>query len=184
MINNLKYKRWLELGKKRFAEEGIQGININHLSDEVGVAKTSFYFFFKSREEYLEQLFAYWVNEGTTKLITMVNRISDPAKRFLAIGKMIEENHENELFYYQLKLFARNNAFARPYLDETDNQRKNFALKMFKDAGHSAEDAKRLWARMRVYYMGMQALQMGYNSDDVFPELTPDQLLHFFEFTK
>ena len=54
MIKGLKYRRWLEMGQRRFAKDGIQGININHMSEEMGVAKTSFYFFFNSKEEYLE----------------------------------------------------------------------------------------------------------------------------------
>jgi len=69
----------------------------------------SFYFFFNSKEEYLNQLFAYWVVTGTSNLIAMVNQIQDPARRFFALGKMIEENLENEFFYFQLKLYCREN---------------------------------------------------------------------------
>ena len=153
MEQNPKINKWLNIGIRRFSKQGDLGININDMSEEMGVAKTSFYFFFNSRDEYLEQLFAYWVNEGTIKLINMVDRISDPAKRFLALSKMIESNMENEAFYFQLKLFAENNQFARPYLDEADKQRNQFSLQIFLDAGHSSENAERLRRRMKVFFI-------------------------------
>ena len=181
---NPKIQKWLDIGKRRFAENGIAGININEMSEEMGVAKTSFYFFFSSKEEYLNQLFAYWVVTGTTNLIAMVNQIKDPAKRFLALGKMIEENVENEFFYFQLKLYCKYHKHARKFLEDTDRQRVDFSKKIFKDAGQSDEQAEHSRRMMKVFTMGTLALKSGYDTDPYYPELSPDQILQLFGLKK
>jgi len=181
---NPKIHKWLDIGKRRFAEDGIKGIHIDEMSAEMGVAKTSFYFFFNSKEEFLNQLFAYWVVVGTDNLTAMVNQIEDPAKRFFALGKMIENNYENEFFYFQLKLYAKNNEHARPFLKEADDKRKKFSRKLFNDAGQSAKEVERNRSMMRVFFMGRMALMMGYDADPSYPEYSKDELLEMFGLNK
>ena len=181
---NPKIQKWLEIGKRRFADDGVNGININEMSEEMGVAKTSFYFFFNSKEEFLNQLFAYWVVVGSDNLIAMVNQIENPAKRFFALGKMIESNVENEFFYFQLKLYAKNNEHARPFLKEADDKRKNFSRKLFNDAGQSAKEVEKNRRMMRVHFMGRMALMMGYDADPSYPEYSKDELLEMFGLNK
>ena len=177
---NPKIQKWLDIGKRRFSQDGIGGININEMSEEMGVAKTSFYFFFNNKEEYLNQLFAYWVNIGTTNIISMVNQISDPGKRLLALGKMIEENQENEFFYFQLKQYCKKNTHGRPFLHEADEQRVKFSTKIFKDAGQSDEQAEQSRRMMKVLFVGTLALKSGYDADPLYPEIQKDELLKMF----
>jgi len=181
---NPKIQKWLDIGKRRFAEKGSAGIHINEMSEEIGVAKTSFYFFFNNKEEYLNQLFAYWVVVGTTNLIAMVNQIENPTKRFLALGRMIEENLENEYFYFQLKYYCKNNEHGRQFLEESDRQRVAFSTKLFKDAGQSDEQAEQSRRMMKVFFMGTLALKSGYDADPHYPELPPDKILQMFGLKK
>jgi len=184
MLRNPKLVHWQAVGKRRFAESGINGIHIDDMSKEIGVAKTSFYFFFNSKQEYLNQLFAFWELEGTDRLYAMVNHIEDPVKRFLALGRLIEENIENEHFYFQLKLYAKHNKHAVKFLESVDEKRRNIAVKIFKDAGQSPEDIEKHRAFMSVFYMGRIALTMGYNSESACYEPTQDELLRLFGFKK
>jgi hypothetical protein len=148
------------------------------------VAKTSFYFFFNSKEEYLNQLFAYWEMDGTDRIYAMVNRITDPVKRFLALGKMIDGNVENEHFYFQLKLYAKEHKYARIFLDSVSKKRINIATKIFKDAGFSDEEAEAKRRVMKVMTLGHQALMMGYDPDPLYPENTIDDILGMFGLKK
>jgi len=180
MLRNPKIVHWLEVGKKRFAESGISGIHIDDMSKEIGVAKTSFYYFFNSKKEYLNQLFAFWELEGTDRLYAMVNHIEDPTKRFLTLGKLIEENIENEYFYFQLKLYANKNHHAVKFLDNVDSKRKNIATKIFQDAGQSPDEIKKHQPLMFIFYMGRIMTKMGHDSGLVNLEPTRDELLQMF----
>jgi|GEM_PF-5093914 len=184
MLRNPKVVNWLELGKKRFADAGIVGINIPEMSKEMGVAKSSFYFFFNSKEEYLNQLFAFWEMEGTDRLMAMVNHITDPAKRFFALGKMIEGNLENEFFYFQLKLYAGNHDHAKKFVESVDQKRKIFGTSIFKDAGQSDEDAEFHRTYMKVFFLGRIALMMGHDTDPYYPNFTKEEILKLFGFKK
>ena len=174
---NPKIQKWLDIGIRRFAAHGIDGINVNDMSKEVGVAKTSFYFFFNSKEEYLDQLFAYWEMEGTDQLYAMVNQISDPAKRFLALGKLIIANPENEFFYFNLKLIALTNEKARIHLTNVENKRNNIITKLLKDAGQSEQEIQLNRCKMKIIFYGQAALMMGYNNKGNNVQLPPEEIM-------
>jgi len=184
MLRNPKIVHWLEIGKRRFAESGIKGIHIDEMSEEIGVAKTSFYYFFNGKEEYLNQLFAYWEFEGTDRLYAMVNYIEDPVKRFLALAKLIEENDENEYFYFQLKLYAKNNKHAIKFLESVDLKRKNIAIKIFEDSGQTPEEIDKHRALMMVFYLGRIALKMGYDTGHAYLNPSQGELLKMFGLKK
>ena len=182
--DNPKLQKWLDVGKRRFAHSGIEGININEISEEVGVAKTSFYYFFNSKEEFLDQLFAFWVLDGTDRLYAMVSEIKDPAKRFLTLSRLIEENTENEFFYFQLKLYAKDHPEARRFLDVVDRKRKAISVKLFRDAGQSDEQILKNRLQMRMLYMGNVALDMGYVTEPLSYRPSKEELLKLFGLNK
>ena len=180
---NPKVQKWLDIGKRRFAEEGIHGIKVNEMSDEIGIAKTSFYFFFTTKEEYLNQLFSYWQYDGTERIFSMVSQIQNPVKRFLALIKMIEDNSENEAFYFQLKLYAKRHKHARRFLELVEDKRAYISNGIFKDAGFSDEDVEAKRRMMKVFIMGHQVLMTGYNYDPI-PEYSKDEILELFGLNK
>ena len=87
-------------------------------------------------------------------------------------------------FYFQLKLYAKNNEHAIPFLKEADDKRKNFSRKLFNDAGQSAKEVEKNRRMMRVYFMGRMALMMGYDADPSYPEYSKDELLEMFGLNK
>ena len=57
MKNTPQINNFLNIGIKRFADRGIDGIRIDEICDEVGVAKSSFYHYFGNKEGFIDQLF-------------------------------------------------------------------------------------------------------------------------------
>jgi len=178
---NPKIQKWLDIGKRRFAENGAAGIHINEMSEEIGVAKTSFYFFFNSKEEYLEQLFAFWVYESTDRLDNMINKIKDPGKRFLALADLIKDNLENELFYIQIKMFALKNKSARKYVDEVYYKRNEIALGIFVDKGLPKEEALAKAQNLKTFFYGQIVRSIGYTPSKGFTAELLSERLKMFE---
>ena len=47
----------VERSQKTVIKKGVEAVNIDEMSKKLGVAKTSFYHFFKSKSEFLDRLF-------------------------------------------------------------------------------------------------------------------------------
>lgn len=140
---------WLEEAHIRFFEQGITGINIEDISKTIGVAKTSFYHFFNSKEEFLEKLFEKWEYEGTDLLIAKFSPISDPISRIEnVLNYVFTKNIENEIFLMQLQRLALIDTLAAKYLIRAKKKRMAFTLKFFTDMGYETLDAEKkamLW---------------------------------------
>ena len=77
-MRNPKLKPWLDSGIRRFAEHGLKGLNVKEMAQEINIATSSFYHYFNTKEEYLEQLLEYWHEEGSMKIIEEVFLVDEP----------------------------------------------------------------------------------------------------------
>ena len=55
--------QWLEAAMKRLCDHSVADITVEGLAKELGIAKSGFYWHFKSREEMLDALLDHWVHE-------------------------------------------------------------------------------------------------------------------------
>lgn len=96
----------LKVGKKLFAEEGISAINIVRLSKVVGRSKSSFYFLFKTRENFILELIEYWGAECTDRIIEEVREMEKPVEQFKKLMVLAYTDYENNKFLMQLRVYA------------------------------------------------------------------------------
>ena len=92
MKNNPQINNFLDVGIKRFARRGIDGIKVDEICEDVGVAKSSFYHYFGSKKKYVEKLFDYWYDITHGNVSESVSQISNASERFLTLKKMIDAN--------------------------------------------------------------------------------------------
>ena len=130
MRRNPKAKRWLAEGKRRFANEGIKGININEMAKSIGVAKSSFYFMFKNQQVYWKELLKYWEIEGTYQITERVSVIDDPKAKFRKLMELALDNNENDRFLFMLRPYAQVNPEAKRVLSRIENFREGFLFKI------------------------------------------------------
>lgn len=154
MQQNPKALRWLKEGKKRFAREGIKGINVNEMSKSLGVAKTSFYFHFNTKEEYLKLLFNYWIEDGSIRIMNTVAIIDDPNTRFRKLLKLAFNNIENDKFLFHIREYAQRDSYAESILKQMENSRFKFLNKIFTEMGFSPSLAKKKSKEIYFYYLG------------------------------
>lgn len=154
MLNNPKALIWLKEGKKRFANEGITGLNVLEMSKWIGVAKTSFYFLFKSKDEYLRHLFNYWVEDGTNRIMNTVAIIDDPHARFRKVLELAFNNIENDKFLFHMREYAQQDTYAANILKKSENSRISYINKIFTEMGYSSEVSKKKAKDVYLFYLG------------------------------
>lgn len=102
-----KKTQWYTEGLKQVIEVGFEGFNVDVLCSDVGVAKTSFYHFFISRERFLEALLTYWSSTLFLETIQSIQRSTELA----SVNAFIRHKKDHIAFYcffIQAKLFVEN----------------------------------------------------------------------------
>ena len=184
MINNPQINNFLNAGIKRFAERGIDGIKVDEICDEVGVAKSSFYHYFGGKNGFVEKLFDYWYDITHGEVSESLSNIDDATERFLALKKMIDANEEVEFCFLQIKLYAATNAKAKEIIERTNKTRFDVLYAIFNMAGQSDEEARCSAKKMTMLYYGKVALKHGYSGPNEDFDITKEQYLEFLGLKK
>jgi len=179
MLNNPQINNFLNVGIKRFAERGIDGIKVDEICEKVGVAKSSFYHYFGDKKGFLDKLFNYWYNITTGNVYDQIKDIEDPIERFLALKKQIDANEEAEYCYLQLKLLAKSDKKARLIVEKAKQKRFDVLFEIFKMAGQDDKEATRNTQKMILMYFGRVALIHGYTGSTEDIDISNEEMLHF-----
>ena len=146
--------KWLNVGRKLFAEEGISAINIVRLSKVVGTSKSSFYFLFKTRENYLIELIEHWGTESTDRIIEEIEIMKNPVKQFKKLMVLAYTDYENNKFLMHLRVYATQNEFASKLLNKIEKRRLKISSDVLEHLGFSKEESKKKAYDIYYYYLG------------------------------
>lgn len=128
-------EEWLEAGLNMLAEQGVDKLTISSLSRSVGVAKTSFYWHFKDRQDLLDHLLDYWASEFTFVVSENPQLPQlEPAQRLLAINNTVMGN---DLLKYELAIgaWASHDKSAKAMFESIYRRRMEVFRQAFADAG-------------------------------------------------
>jgi AcrR family transcriptional regulator len=132
--------QWLEAAMKRLCDHSIADITVEALAKELGIAKSGFYWHFKSRDELLDALLDYWVHE-VTEVITNNVEIDglEPKTRLARCAEMI---HELDLTRYEVGVhqFALRDERAFREVRKANNLRMDFIREAFSELGFAGDD--------------------------------------------
>ena len=132
--------QWLEAALVRLSDNSVAEITVEGLAKELGVARSGFYWHFKSREDLIDALLDYWVHE-ITEVITDNVEISalEPRARLMRSAEMIIEL---DLTRYEIGIrqFSLNNERAGRAVKRANNLRSDFIRKAFSELGFTGDD--------------------------------------------
>ena len=156
---NVKVTRddWVKLALDVLISDGVDQIKILGLSERLGVSRSSFYWYFKSRKELLAALLEIW-EQTNTRALVMATR--EPAETITgAVCNLFRCFVDPALFDPQLDFairdWSRRSGSIRRVLDQTDDTRLSAIARMFERHGYARADAE---VRSRILYY----MQIGY----------------------
>ena len=165
---NVKVTRadWLAAARDVLISDGVGEVKVLTLSERLGVSRSSFYWYFKSRADLLESLLAEW-EAGNTGVL--VRHAQMPAETITgAVCTLFRCFVDPDLFNHQLDFavreWARRDGHVRHVIDQGDTSRSIALTQMFERFGYSAYEAD---ARARILYF----MQIGYYALDLYEPL-------------
>jgi AcrR family transcriptional regulator len=161
LVGNIKVTRedWLRSALETLIADGVESVRVLTLSQKLGVSRSSFYWYFKSRQDLLDQLLDHWRSTNTRFIVERAKRPSATIIR--GVMSVFECWVDARLFDprldFAIRAWARHSAEVRQIIDQADNERVEAIKDMFLRHSYDAEDA---FVRARVLYF----MQIGYYS--------------------
>ncbi|WP_417858769.1 TetR/AcrR family transcriptional regulator [Xanthomarina gelatinilytica] len=135
-------KDWLKLGYKIFSEKGVSGIVVEKMSKTLNCNKSSFYWHFKTKKEFIREMVNYWVNNKTKKIIEITGIEDNPIQK---INKLIDITYckmPYSDFIFYLKRYAVKDKTISKIIDDVDNQRIDYVKKLLIESGYKDDEAQ------------------------------------------
>ena len=162
--SNVKATRddWLEVALSVLAIEGVDHVTVLSLSERLGVSRSSFYWYFKNRDELLGALLDRWDELNTRSIVASTE---EPAASVTQAVCNVFRCWINPLIFsprldFAVREWARRSAHVRKALERSDRIRTEAVKALFLRFGYEDEDAL---VRARVLYY----MQIGYYALDL-----------------
>lgn len=157
-MRNPKLKPWFDSGINRIAKYGLSGINVSEMAEETKIAKSSFYHYFATKDEYLDQLLQYWEEEGTLRIIknVLLHPIPSQPVRHL-LENILEINFAHECVLQQFRISPSENRNIHRKVAEIDQIRISFLTNMLNKSGYTGTEADKKARQVYIFFLGIFA---------------------------
>lgn len=148
---------WINLAFESLVAQGIQSVSILSLAQKLGVSRSSFYWYFESRQDLLDQLLEHWRQTNTKAIVEKAQRPSDTIiSGILSVFECwADERLFNPRFDFAIREWARRSGDVRRAINIADEERLAAIRDLYLRHGYIEEDA---FIRARVLYY----MQIGY----------------------
>lgn len=140
---------WIKLGHELFSESGETGLNVDKMSRLLKCNKSSFYWHFKSKTEFIDAMIEHWINSDTKDIISAVNAEVSPEDKFLKLTEISFRKDSNIDFIFFLKKYGQTNDRIEKMVDRIDKERVNFVSTLLQGMGYAKNEAI---IKARLYY--------------------------------
>jgi len=150
---------WLEAAYEALLESGVDSVRILPLAKRLNLSRTSFYWFFKGREELLGALIARWRDKNTGNLVKQSEAYAESlAEAMLNVNDCwLDQDLFDAKFEFAVRSWALQSDEILAAVQEADQIRLEAIKRMLVRFGHSEISAD---VRARTTYL----VQIGYIS--------------------
>lgn len=153
---------WLNVAREALISEGVDAVKIMPLASRLGVSRSSFYWYFDSREAFLEGLLSEWETRNTA---TILRHCEMPATNIVTatfnfFRCFIDPSLFNTGLEFAVRAWSRRDDSVRQRVDAADRARLAAVTAMFARNGYEPAEAD---ARARILYY----MQLGYHALEV-----------------
>lgn len=150
---------WLEAAYQALLESGVDSVKILPLAKKLNLSRTSFYWFFKDREELLAALVARWREKNTGNIVTQSEAYAETmAEAMLNVFDCwLDSSLFDSRFEFAVRSWALQSDKILAEVRKADEMRMAALSRMFVRFGHNENTAD---VRARTTYL----VQIGYIS--------------------
>ena len=160
LVGNIKVTRedWLTVAMAVLVSDGVERVKVLTLADRMGVSRSSFYWYFKSRQDLLDALLQHWQSTNTAAIIRQSELPADTITGAVCNVHRCVANPGlfDTALDFAVRDWARRSGKVRKILDQSDAHRIEALTTMFERYDYAPVEAL---TRARVLYY----MQLGYD---------------------
>lgn len=145
---------WINLGYELFSEQGVSRIIVEKMAKTLKVNKSSFYWHFKTKKDFIEQLISFWTNNETKRIINLTDSKKTVSQKFKKFIVLIYKQDPFWDFIFYLKRYAKKEKKIHTIIDKIENQRIEYANNLLQEMGYSKQDANIKSALLYKHFIG------------------------------
>lgn len=153
---------WLRMARNTLVQDGVDQVKILTLAERMQVSRSSFYWYFRNREELLQALLDDWEAINTRQILEhcalQAGSISEAVLNFFRC--FVDPARFDRGLDFAVREWSRRDEALRVRVDAADATRIDAVTAMFARFGFDATEAD---ARARILYF----MQLGYHALDV-----------------
>lgn len=148
---------WLDLALSALAIDGVDHVTVLGLGERLGVSRSSFYWYFKNRDELLDALLDRWETLNTSSILDSAAAPSGTVNQAVlnVFRCWVNPAIFSPRLDFAVRDWARRSAHVRKAIERADRLRTEGLRAMFARFGYEQRDA---FVRARILY----AMQIGY----------------------
>ncbi|WP_417579485.1 TetR/AcrR family transcriptional regulator [Nitrincola sp.] len=150
---------WIDIAYDTLITRGVETVRIQPLSKQLGLSRTSFYWFFKDREALLEALIQRWRDKNTGNLIQQTQAYAENITEAVLnlFDCWLDQELFDDAFEFAMRNWALQSAEVEAEIEQADQRRLQAIREMFEQFGFASQEAD---IRARTIYL----TQIGYVS--------------------
>jgi len=152
---------WLDAAREVLISEGESGVKVLSIAEGLTVARSSFYWYFKDRQDLLDALLDDWERTNTAFLVRHCELPADTITGAVCnfFRCFIDPGLFDQRLDFAVREWARRDATVRREIDRADDTRLAAVAAMFRRYGYPEDEAD---IRARILYFQ----QLGYHALD------------------
>ncbi|NNE79051.1 MAG: TetR/AcrR family transcriptional regulator [Silicimonas sp.] len=161
LVGHVKVTRddWLNIARDVLVNDGVGEVKILTLADRLCVSRSSFYWYFKNRDDLLDALLEEWAARNTDKIAAHcdlpANNITEALCNFFIC--FVDPSLFDSGLDFAVREWSRRDDAIRARVDQADEMRLASVVQMFRRFDYDTVDAD---ARARILYF----MQLGYHA--------------------
>ncbi len=168
---------WIKSGFELFAAQGEAGIVVEKMAAKLKCNRSSFYWHFHSKKEFIGEIIKHWVHVDTNQIITLTQRSATARQQFEKLVEVVFRKDPHVDFVFHIKRYALKDKTIQKIIDDVDELRIGYVSELLRKLNVPHEDAEiqsRLFYKYLIGYHEMIRYkpQKGNYTDEVWKELS------------
>lgn len=145
---------WIKLGYGLFSVKGVDGLVVEQMAAKLKCNKSSFYWHFKNKTKFIDEIVDYWIQQETQGVIDYVEAYDNPTEKYQAFLTICFQHDPYLEFIFFLKRYAVKSKRHQRIIDEIDQRRLDYTTSLYVGLGFSNARAKFMASVFYKYLIG------------------------------